>query len=95
MPGISGRPSALPFFAKQKAIIIAPPFYRKTAPLRKGSFGGNGVPRDEQSESWGFPAPLCELFPVTLRSTDSLREPSHCREKCGKNLYNQFLLIIV
>ena len=40
MPGISGRPSALPFFAKQKAIIIAPPFYRKTAPLRKGSFGG-------------------------------------------------------
>ena len=40
MPGIFGRPSALPFFAKQKAIIIVPPFYRKTAPLRKGSFGG-------------------------------------------------------
>ena len=81
MPGIFGRPSALPFFAKQKAIIIVPPFYRKTAPLRKGSFGGNGVPRDEQSESWGFPAPLSELFPVTLRSTDSLREPACRREK--------------
>ena len=46
-------------------------------------------------ELWGFPAPLCELFPVTLRSTDSLREPACWWEKGGKNLYNQFLLIIV
>ena len=121
MPGIFGRPSALPFFAKQKAIIIVPPFYRKTAPLRKGSFGGNGVPRSEflnataftsnevvyyrsrmvfatradKNELWGFPAPLSELFPVTLRSTDSLREPACCREKGGKNLYNRFLHIII
>ena len=40
--------------------------------------------RADKKELWGFPAPLSELFPVTLRSTDSLREPACWWEKGGK-----------
>ena len=70
MPGIFGRPSALPFFAKQKAIIIVPPFYRKTAPLRKGSFGGNGVPRSEESSFGGSRHLFASVSPTVGRNAE-------------------------
>ena len=121
MPGIFGRPSALPFFCEAKGDYYRAALLQKNRAFEEGVlWRGRGSPgrffnataftsnevvyyrphmrfvtRADKKESWGFPAPLSELFPVTLRSTDSLREPACCREKGGKNLYNRFLLIIV